>query len=409
MQSSRCRHCASLAIVALTIGCLGCGREPLGTPTAIAVRGSVHTNSPQASGRIKLVALSEPPGHRFEVTGLGQRKRKTFAQLDPERQAEVLDVQVVADLTLNDPPKMLGTFSVEGDAVCFTPRFPLEPGVRYRVFFDGRRLPGNSDKSTEREGAIFEIERESSTSTTKVEQIYPTSDQLPENQLKFYIHFSAPMGRGEAYRRVHLVDAAGKEVEAVFLELGEELWDRNLQRFTLYFDPGRVKRGLKPREELGPVLVEGRRYALVVDGDWRDAARQPLASGARKEFSVGPPDDRPIDPASWKLESPKAGSSDPLLVRFGEPLDHAQLERVIWVAAESGEKVAGSIRTSDNQSSWQFTPDRPWTAGNYRLVAETTLEDLAGNSIGRPFEVDEFGPVQKRVETETVSIPFEVK
>jgi hypothetical protein len=41
-------------------------------------------------------------------------------------------------------------------------------------------------------------------------------------------------------------------------------------------------------------------------------------------------------------------------------------------------------------------------------VAATTLEDLAGNSIARPFEVDIFRPVQHQVKTETVQVPFAV-
>src|SRR5207302_1594426 len=102
------------------------------------------------------------------------------------------------------------------------------------------------------------------TPPTKLVQVYPTADVLPENQLKFYLHFSAPMSRGEAYRRVHLIGEDGKEVETPFLELEEELWDGEGTRFTLFFHPGRVKRGLKPREEVGPTLEEGKRYTLVV-------------------------------------------------------------------------------------------------------------------------------------------------
>ncbi len=70
-------------------------------------------------------------------------------------------------------------------------------------------------------------------------RIYPSAGRLARrNQLKFYIHFSAPMSRGEAYRRIHLLDAEGQVLEAVFLELGEELWDPPMQRFTLLCDPG---------------------------------------------------------------------------------------------------------------------------------------------------------------------------
>ena len=118
---------------------------------------------------------------------------------------------------------------------------------------------------------------------------------MPENLLKFYLHFSAPMSRGEAYRRIHLLDADGNEVADPFLELGEELWDRDMRRFTLLFDPGRIKRGLKPREEVGPVLEEGKQYTLVVDRDWLDATGYPLAAKMRKTFRALAPDEAPLD------------------------------------------------------------------------------------------------------------------
>jgi Bacterial Ig-like domain len=353
--------------------------------------------------RIELHAATKTARAAFDVVGLTDRELSAFAKLPPPQKSAAFAVFVDADL--DDPPPIVGSLTVDKNVLRFTPRYPLEPGLTYRAVLDRGKLSG---KPGDVVATVFPIPKPDLQPTTVVEQIYPTSDRLPDNHLKFYIHFSAPMSRGEAYRHVHLVDSDGKEVEAVFLELGEELWDGTGQRFTLYFEPGRVKRGLRPREELGPVLHEGRSYSLVIDKDWRDATRVPLKAGARKTFSVGPPDEAPIDPASWKLETPAAGRLEPLVVRFGEPLDHAELERVVWVATDSGEKVAGSIVTAEGESRWQFTPKQPWSAGKYNLTAETTLEDLAGNSIGRPFEVDEFGPVRKQIDTETVSVPFTI-
>src|SRR5437667_9325668 len=109
------------------------------------------------------------------------------------------------------------------------------------------------------------------------------------------------MNRGEAYSRIHLLNEAGKPVERPFLQLDEELWDPQGQRFTLFFDPGRIKRGLKPREELGPALVEGNIYTLEIDRFWPDADGNPLKETFRKIFRVGPPDDEPIDPKKWKI------------------------------------------------------------------------------------------------------------
>ena len=107
-------------------------------------------------------------------------------------------------------------------------------------------------------------------------QVYPTSDRLPENQLKFYVHFSAPMSRGDSYRYIHLLESENGEVDLPFLELGEELWSQDGTRLTVFFDPGRIKRGLKPREEVGPSLEEGKSYTLRIDADWPDAPSDPL-------------------------------------------------------------------------------------------------------------------------------------
>jgi hypothetical protein len=340
----------------------------------------------------------------LDVLGLSPSELTAFEKLDAAQQSAVF--RVFVDAGLDDPPPIAGKLAVERGAIRCTLRYPLERGVRYRAIFDRSKLAGGA--SDDAITAAFAIEKPAARPTV-VDTIYPTAGVLPENQLKFYLHFSAPMSRGEAYRHVHLVDlTANEEVDAPFLELGEELWDGDFRRFTLLCDPGRVKRGLKPREELGAVLQEGHRYALVVDKDWRDATRTPLAAGARKEFSVGPPDDEPIDPASWKIEPPAAGGADPLVVRFGEPLDRALVERIVWVADGSGEKLPGAIRTADHESTWHFTPQDPWRAGRYQLVAETTLEDLAGNAIGRPFEVDEVKPIHERIETKAVSLPFSV-
>jgi hypothetical protein len=79
------------------------------------------------------------------------------------------------------------------------------------------------------------------------------------------------------------------------------------------------------------------------------------------------------------------------------------------VTDEAGERIAGEIKLGERETVWTFTPAKPWKAGAYQLVADTRLEDLAGNSLGRPFEVDVLRPVEKKITTKTVSVPFRVK
>ncbi len=264
------------------------------------------------------------------------------------------------------------------------------------------RLNGRESTQT------FEIPKATTTATTVVEQVYPTTDRLPENQLKLYLQFSAPMSRGEAWRRIHLLDEAGKPVELPFLEIDQELWDPQGKRLTVFFDPGRIKRGLTPNEEVGTSLQAGRSYTFVIDREWVDAAGDILREGFKKTFRVGPASREPPDPKTWRLTAPQAGTSEPLRVEFPEPMDRALLERLLEVSTPRNAAVAGTVEIDRQETRWRFTPRQPWQPGQYFLRVETILEDLAGNSIGRAFDVDVFERVEDRIRRETVSLPFEV-
>src|SRR6185369_17474733 len=114
-----------------------------------------------------------------------------------------------------------------------------------------------------------------------------------------------------------------------FLEIGEELWDGTGTRLTLLFDPGRVKTGLKPREEFGPVLEAGKGYRLVIDKVFRDANNRPLVQNFEKRFTVGPMIETAVDPQQWKIESPASSMRQPLTIVFPRSLDRALLMRMI--------------------------------------------------------------------------------
>src|SRR5262249_2134856 len=126
-------------------------------------------------------------------------------------------------------------------------------------------------------------------------------------------------------------------------------------------------------------------------------------------FKALAPDDKQPDPKTWKIQSPPANKTEPLTVTFPKPLDHALLHRLLWVTDAGGKKVAGKVTVTDEETRWHFKPERPWRAGSYHLVADTRREDLAGNSIGRPFEIDVFRPIEREVKAKTVEIPFQVK
>jgi hypothetical protein len=331
------------------------------------------------------------------------------AKFDREQWVALFAVRVTGGKNDEKTPALLGSYQIEQGVVRFEPRFPLAVGVRYRAVFDPARLAGGAGKSI---SAEFHQPKPAAKATAVVEHVYPTRNKLPENQLKFYIHFCAPMTKGGSYRHVQLLGANGNPVESPFLELDEELWDPDCKRFTLYLDPGRIKRGLKPREEVGPVLEEGKSYTLVVDKQWTDADGNPLRETFRKKFTVGPPDEEAIEPKTWKFQTPRGDKKterSPLSVTFPKPLDNALLHRLLWVIDESGRKVPGTVTVDEEETRWNFHPDGGvWRMGGYHLVIDKALEDLAGNNIGRPFEVDVFRPVQRELKAETVKLPFRV-
>jgi hypothetical protein len=292
-----------------------------------------------------------------------------------------------------DAPPMLGVYTIENGSLLFRPRFPLGAGVRARAVF---HPPHGSAIE-----AVFEIPKADLTASTRVRQVYPSTDVLPDNQLKFYVFFSAPMRRGEAWRHIHLLNQNGSAVDLPFLE--QELWDRDCQRLTVLFDPGRIKRGLLPLQEAGPAIEEGKQYTLVVDRDWQDARGAPLQQGFRKLFHAGPADRTPPDTAQWRLSAPRAATSDALVVDFPKPMDYALLLRLVDVSG-----VAGTVNVDRQETEWRFVPSEPWKPGEYRLVVDTALEDLAGNRIGQAFDVEIFEKVSEHLSSKTISLPFRI-
>jgi hypothetical protein len=291
-----------------------------------------------------------------------------------------------------DLPPVAGTYSVEHGALTFRPRYPLGAGMKVRAVFESKEI-------------VFDLPRATPLpATTRVRQVYPSTDVLPENQLKLYVYFTAPMQIGQAWTNIHLRDESGKPVDLPFLEIDQELWNRDQTRLTVLFDPGRIKRGVLPLNEVGPSIQAGKRYTLVVDRTWLDSRGAPLVEEHRKEFRVGPADRTPIDTANWKVTPPRAGTSEPLVIVFPEPLDYAMLQHAIEVRG-----VAGKIDVQRGETEWRFTPDQPWKSGSHEIVVPTNLEDLAGNKVGRAFDVDVFEKVTRTVERETVSLPFRTR
>jgi hypothetical protein len=356
------------------------------------------SSEPPATLRITLAGQADA----IDVAGLSGRdldrlRSAPWKQADWER---LFRVTVAPD---NGGEAMLGTYAVTADLVRFTPRFPFDPGRQYAVTIDPSRLPGGTPSPV----VTATVARPALPmgAPTVVVDVYPSAGTLPENQLRMYVQFSAPMARRGALQHMRIVDEAGREVEDPFLPLDTDLWNEDATRLTVLFDPGRVKRGILPNVEMGRAFHPGRRYTLVIAGTWPDGQGRPLASEFRRTFRVGPPNERPIDLADWRIRPPAAGSRDPLRVAFPTALDHGLLHSALGVARE-GRAIHGVIAVDSGETRWLFTPRDPWQAGPHALVVLTTLEDPAGNRIGRAFEVPGGGPAVKP--PDAVTLPFEI-
>jgi hypothetical protein len=211
------------------------------------------------------------------------------------------------------------------------------------------------------------------------------------NLLRMYVQFSAPMTVGDdAEKHIQLRDETGAVVDKAFLVAagGQELWDPDHTRLTIFFDPGRIKRDLTPHEALGLPLREGHSYSLTIDSTLRDAHGLPLAHSFVKTFKVGPMDRTLPREQNWRVSTPRAGTREPLTISLPEPLDHALLNRMLKVRhGDAGAFVAGQVATSTDDRFWSFTPTDAWSSALYSIEIDPELEDLAGNNMHHLFDV----------------------
>lgn len=298
-----------------------------------------------------------------------------------------------------DVPAMLGTYSVENGVLHFKPRFRPAAGIAMRAVFSPA---GRSPIERVFRETIQHPER-----ITFVENVFPSANVVPANLLKFYLQFSAPMQRAHAWQNLGLLDSNGANVDLPFLEIDQELWDPEGRRLTVLFDPGRIKRGVLPRDETGTALTEGAEYTLFIGSDWQDANGAPLKASFRKRFRVAAEDRVAIDVHSWKLQIPAAGTRDSLDVQFGEPMDYALLQRTLELRNMVGREI-GEVRIGNEETVWSFQPQEPWRDGEYSLLVDKSLEDLAGNQVGKPFDVDVFDPITKLKVAKTESLRFRI-
>jgi hypothetical protein len=223
-----------------------------------------------------------------------------------------------------------------------------------------------------------------------------------------YVQFSGPMGQDGGLNHLVLLDKSGEAIEGAMLPLDTELWNGDRTRYTVLLDPGRVKREILPNRRMGRALRRGEVVTLVVKNDWPDGRGVPLKADYRKVYRVGPAIERPLETADWHISTPRGATTDALSVAFPAALDRALLERGLNVT-RAGAAVAGQWRIEPGETRALFVPRDPWNAGDHAIVVLAILEDVAGNRIGRAFEVRSPGEAVPAESRQPVSLPFRVR
>ena len=321
-------------------------------------------------------------------------------------------------------PTLLGHSRPHPAGLRFEPRLPFVRGMTYTACVDLDRLeravpgmpPGDRARSTLQ--LTFELPEIAVQEAPRVTAIWPVGESVPENLLRFYIHFSQPMRTRSVADQITLLDVEGEVIEESFVEIPDGLWDARSTRLTLFLHPGRIKRGVGPRESLGPALRAGQTVRLRIDGGLKSQAGVLMASPVERVLHVAAPDRVSPDPGRWLITAPRS-PVDPVTVRFDEPLDRAQLALFASVRGPGGELLRGASSATEDGLAWSFTPAHGWQAGSYRLLARRSIEDLAGNTPDRLFDVETPGPERSASSTrvsapspgahEVIELPFEVR
>lgn len=269
-----------------------------------------------------------------------------------------------------------GRYSVDRRTVTFIPAFDFIEGQKYTVKLSDE---GNT---TERAGLFneFTIGHTVDNVIPEVVAIFPSGNDIPENTLRFYIHFSTPMKPHVSGDFIKLKDASGSPDTAAFMAFKQELWSEDRKRLTLLMDPGRIKRGVAQNVTLGPALEQGKSYSIVVESGWptaNDAQEMPYFE---RVFTVSEAMRTLPDPRKWVIASPENLTNEPLVIEFDRPFDSELLLSAISVLDDNGRPIEGTMTIEKHERAWRFDRKGIWRNSQIQIVVDAQLEDVAGNN-----------------------------
>lgn len=351
--------------------------------------------------RIELVDTSE--GHVVVHKGLQSADirwiQKSLSELSETR--KISDrFQVVLSETDATASMVTGTYYLSGDSLRFTPDEPFRKGKQYYV------------KAVVQDWEPVELSFSiavRATAPTRVTQVYPTTDQIPENLHRFHVHFSAPVQQSNLAQHLRLEDSTGVPIADVFDNPKMQTWSADGLRLTLRLDEQDTSREALAQADPQRIrLKRGKSMRLVVANTLMDSNGKPLSKAYFKSFQVVQPDTRRPKPHRWKMELPEGGSMDPLIIQLDEPYDHHQLMETMRIRNWSGNGFLKSVKADAGGMTLYVYAKEPWWPGVYYLQLDATLRDLAGNIIVPPPDYSATDVKTRTAASPIVELEFEI-
>lgn len=271
---------------------------------------------------------------------------------------------------------ILGSYSQNDTETYFIPILPFQKNSHYTIVYNNEIFP-------------FTLALESSYNHLQIQALYPNSDTLPSNFLKWYVQFSKPINPSKVYDHITLINNRDMtKVDRALLPLETPLLSDDGTLLTLWIEPGRQKRGLGPNKRLGGVLIPNESYTLIIDKNLKDRQGIPMEINFKHSFTVTTSDRTKPSITTWELQPPLANTKAPLVIQFMELLDYGSLQNSLHIVDLSGKKIEGQFTIQSNQNKIIFSPLNYWIKNTYKLKYKPIIEDVSGNNLERLFDQD---------------------
>ena len=273
---------------------------------------------------------------------------------------------------IRDLRGILGTLYKENQETVFKPLVPFNTNTNYTLLFNNKVL-------------VFSIEPAVDRRIFKVTAIYPHTDKVPANVLKWYIQFSTPVNPVKIYNHITFLDDAGNPINRSILNLGAPLLSQDGTLLTVWVEPGRQKQLLGPNLELGAVFTPHTTYGLQIAKTLKDQEGNALGKSHLHTFTTTLPDTKKPSLEQWKIIAPQASQLSTLKIKINDHLDYGSLINALSIQYE-GKSLEGTLAWDGVEKLIEFTPITNWKKGSYTIYIKVTLEDTAGNNLQHLFD-----------------------